>query len=576
MCCHAQSLPDESELQKPVKSAEVLEHLGCNEVVEFREKNTPSESVMDVEYLQKDNFSSKCKCTENKLEIHRGEFEVDTYDKIKADRALKQFLNFSGQESGISDNTEYKLHAVQESIVVFGNQNKEKENGRKDCFVSSVNCLSVNSDPVEMLNQQIVNGDSQKTERVSKKLSDLEAVHKNKEKDISQQGRSSVPTKEEFEMQSETDFELTTKKDEVIPKTGKHALDISPYVQQHFSARTLFESQHKEHCPSESSNHNTLNSEHDEFQVCDVKADSLSAVRCAVPLEKVSSSFRELAVHNGNENIMKLSLQSVSNPDISDSDEKDTNKLHGTFLDESYFMTEIKILGNSNLNPNKTKSKIQGILDISSGNIVENQHVAKVSQLHTLDFEMPPMQSDPSLSIELLGDAGDLNDKIAPSESISGGENYFRFSEHGLGKKLLSHDEKLSDKEMLQSKIYGLDSVNISMNKPSGENKLEDGQKCQDLLLVGEMESKAKGHSKNILGKNSELQKIVCENAGNKYSLEKEERPKKNASDNEEKRSTDINEVPAFLYNATETINLKMILNQSKSISESQNMSRSS
>ncbi|XP_068793519.1 dystonin isoform X12 [Struthio camelus] len=532
-----ESLPDESELQKPVKSAEVLEHLGYNEAVESREKNTPPESLMDVEYLQKDNSCSKCKCTENKLESHKGEFEADTYDGIKAARAFKQFLNFSGQESGIRDNRDNKLHTVQESIVGFGNQNEGKENGRKDGFVSAENWVSVNDDPVEMLNQQIVNGVTQKTEGVSEKLSELQAVPKNKVKDFSRKARSSVPKKEEFGMQSETDFTLTTKKDEVIPKTGKHALDISPYEQQHFSARTLFECQHREHCLSESSNHNTLHSE--DNQAYDEECDSLSAVRYAVPVEKVASSFRELAVYNGNENVMKLSLRSGSNPGVSDSDEKDTKKVHGTSLDESCYLTEIKIRGKSNVNPNKAKSRVQGILDISSGNI-ENQHTAEVSESHTLDFEMPPVQSDPSLSIELLGNAGDRNDKIVLSEFVSGGENYFRFSEHGLGKKLLSHDEKLSDKEMLQRKIYGLDNINISENKLSGENNLEQGEKYQDLLLVGEMESKDKGHSTNILGKTGKLQKTVCENTGNKYSLEKEEKQKKKVNDNEEKRTTDI------------------------------------
>lgn len=38
MCCHAQSLPGENQLQQPVKSAEGFQHLGCNEDLELREE----------------------------------------------------------------------------------------------------------------------------------------------------------------------------------------------------------------------------------------------------------------------------------------------------------------------------------------------------------------------------------------------------------------------------------------------------------------------------------------------------------------------------------------------------------
>ncbi|KAM6208611.1 uncharacterized protein WM294_002601 [Sarcoramphus papa] len=486
MCCHAQSLPEESELQQPVKSAEVFQRLTCNEAVEFREENTPNESMMHVEYLQNDNSSNKPKHTENKLEIDRRKLDVDRYDKIRTDRTLKQFLNFSGQGSSISGNRENKLHTEQENLMGFGNQSKE-ENGRKDCFVSAEICVGVNNDPGEMLNEEIVNGDRQKTEEASKKLPEVEMIHKTTRKKFSRKAGSDVSTKEECEMQSETNFELTTKKDEVTPKTGKHALDISLYKQQHFPLRAHFECQHREHCFTESNSHNTLNSEDREFRVCGEKGNSLSGVRDAIPLEKVESSFRELAAHNGNEKT-KLNLQSVSNSGVSGSVERDTNKLYRASLGKSYFIAENKILEKSNLNPNEAKSTIQEILAVSSGNISENQYAAEVSESYPLDFEVSPVQNDPSLGTELLGNAGDLNANIALSEIISGGEDYFPLSEHGSAKKLLSHNEKVSEKKISQGKIYGLDNINICGKKQSGEDKLEEGQKCKDLLLVAEMD----------------------------------------------------------------------------------------
>ncbi|KAM7119518.1 uncharacterized protein J5F26_003664 [Ciconia maguari] len=573
MCCHAQSLPEESELQQPVKSAEVFQRLGCNEAVEFGEENTPNESMMDVEFLQKDNSPSKPKHTENKSEIDRRKLDVDRYDKIKTDRTLKHFSNFSGQES-INGNRENKLHTEQENLMGFGNQSKE-ENGRKDCFVSAENCVGVNNDPGEMLNEQIVNGESQKTEGVSKKLPEVEMIHETTGKNCSRKAGSDVPTEEVCEMQSETNFELTTKKDEVTPKTGKRGLAIGPYKQQHFSPRTYFECQHKEYCFTESNSHNTLNSEDREFQVCGEKGDSLSGVRNATPLEKVTSSFRELAVHNGGEKT-KLNLQSVSNPGVSGSVERDTNKLHGASLDKSYFIAENEILEKTNLNPNEAKSTMRETLSVSSGNISENQYAAKVSESYPLDFEVSPVQSDPSLGTELLGSAGDLNANIALSEILSGGEDYFPLSEHGLAKKLLSHDEKVSEKKISQGKICGLDNISVSGRKQSGEDQLEQGQKWKDLLLVAEMDSTDKGHSTKVPGKNTELQKTFCKKTGKKASLEKRERQKKGNNDTEEKRNTTIFKVPEFLCNANETVNLRMILNQSKSTFESQNMSRSS
>lgn len=573
MCCHAQSLPEESERQQPVKSAEVFQRLGCNEAVEFREENTPYESTMDVEYLQKHNSSSKPKHTENKLEIERRKVEVDRHDKIKTDRTLKQFLNFSGQESSINGNRENKLHTEQDNLMGFGNQSKE-ENGRKDCFVSAEICVSMNNDPGEMLNEQIVNEERQKTEAVSKKLPEVEMIHKTTRKKRSRKAGNNVSTKEEREMQSETNFELTVKKDEVAPKTGRHALDMGPYKQQRFSPRTHFKCQCKEHCFTECNNHNTLNSEDRELQVRGQKGDSLSGVRDATPLEKVASSFKKLAVHNQGEKT-KLNLQSVSNPGVSGSVERDTNKLHKAPLDKSYFIAENEILEKTNLNPNEAKSIMREILPVSSGCISERHYAVKVSESYPVDFEVSSVQSDPSLGMELVGNTSDLNANIALSEIISGGEDNFPLSKCGSAKKLLSHGEKVSEKKISQDKICGLDNINISGKKQSEEHRLEQGQKCKDLLLVAEMDSRDKGHSTKVPGKNTELQKIFCKKTGKKASHEKKEKQKKRHNDSEEKRNTTIIKVPEFLCNANETVNLRMILNQSKSTFESQNMSRS-
>nr|XP_009498699.1 PREDICTED: uncharacterized protein LOC104041173 [Phalacrocorax carbo] len=497
MCCHAQSLPEGRELQQPVKSAEAFQHLGCNEAVEFRDENTPNESMMDVEYLQKDNSSKKPKHTENKLKTGRRKLDVDRSDKIKTDRTLKQFLNFSGQES-ISGNRENKLHAEQDNLMGSGNRSKEEESSRKDRFVSVEICGSVNNNAGEMLGEHIVNGERQKTEGVSKKLPEVEMIHKTTGKKCSRKAGNDVLTKEECEVQSETNFELTTRKGKITQKTGKHALDISPYKQQHFSPRTHFECQRKEHCFAEGNSHNTLNSEDREFQVYGEKGDALSGVRVATPLEKVACSFRELAVHNGSEKT-KSNLQSVSNPGISGSVEKDTNKLHSASLDKGCFIAETEILEKRNLNADEARSTMREIFTVSSGNISENQCAAKVSESYPLDFEVSAVRSDPSLGMVLLGNAGDLNADRALSEITSGGEDNFPLSEHGLAKRLLSHDEK---------------------------------------------------------------------------SLEKKEKQKKR-NNNEEKRSTSIIKVPEFLCNADEIVNLRMILNQTKSTFESQNMSKS-
>lgn len=562
--CHAQSLPDDSEHQQPVKSTEVFERLVCNEAVEFREENAPNESMMDVEYMQKDNSLDKAKQTENTLEIHRRKLHRD--DKIEVDRTLKKVVNLNDQESSISGNRENKLHTEQDNVMGFGNQSKENKNDRKDSFVSAEISVSANNYPGERLSQQIVNGERQKIEGVSKNLSEVEIICENQEKSCSRKAGSNVPAKEGYEMQSETNFELTMKKDEVITKTGEHAQSISPHKQQHFSAETFFECQSKEHCFTESSSNNTISNEGKEFQVCGEDVDSLSGLRNVVPLEKVASTFRELGVHNRSEKT-KLSLQSVGNPGISGSIERDANKLHRTSLGKSYFIKQSETLEESTLNRNEARSTTQEILAFSSGNISENQHTTKVSQSNQ------PVESDPSFSTELLRNAGDLN---SLSEIISGGDNHFPFPEHGLAKKILSHEEEVSEKKISQGKNYGLDNINISRKKLSGEDKLEQDQKCKDLLLVAEMDSKDKGHNTKVPGKTTELQKTFCENTGNKNSLERRRETKTKDSGNEDKRSTTITEVPEFLCNANRKVKLRMILNQSKSTFESQNMSRSS
>ncbi|XP_021247322.1 dystonin isoform X10 [Numida meleagris] len=322
-----ENLPDESELQQPVKSAEVFECLGCNEAVEFREESAPNESTMDVEYMQKDNSSRKPKHTENTLEIHRR--KLDRSDKNKIHRTLEQFLNVSDQEGSISGNREYKLSTEQDNVMVFGDQSKE--GGQKD-FLSAESSVSANSNPGKRLSQQIVSGERLKIERVTNKLSEVEIMHENKE------------------------------------------------------------------------------------EKCSKKA-----------------------------------------------------------------------------------------------------------------------WSDPSLGTESLGNAQDLNVLL---EMISGGENYF--PEHRLGKKLLSKEEKISEKKISQGKIDDLDNINITRKKLGGETKLEQDQKYRDLWLVAEMESKDKGQSTNIPGKNNEVQKTFYENTVNKNSLEKREKPKKKDSDNEDKWSPTI------------------------------------
>ncbi|KAM6082688.1 dystonin-like isoform 2-T2 [Chlamydotis macqueenii] len=495
--------------------------------------------MMDVDYLQKDNSSSKPNRTENKFKIDSRKLDVHRYDEIKTDRTLKQFLSFQGQESSNSGNRENKLHTEQDNLIGFGNQNKEEENGRKDCFVSAEICVSVSNDSGEMLNEQIVNGDRQETGGVSKMLPEVEMIHKTAGKKFSRRARSDVSTKEECEMQSETRSELTRKKVEVTPKSRKRALDISAYKKQRFSPRTHLECQGKEHCFTESNSHNTLNSEDREFQVCGEKGDAVSGVRDATPAKNVACPFRELVVHNGSEKT-KLNLQSVSEPGISASVERETNELHRASLDKSYFIAENKVLEKTNLSPNEAKSTMQEIVTVSSGNISENQYAAKASESHSLDFEVSPVRSDPSLGTELLCNAGDLNANTALSEMISAGENYFPLPGHELAKKLLSHDEKGSEKKISQGKICDLDNINISRKKWSGEERLEQGQKCKDLLLVAEMDNGVKGHSTKAPGKNTDVQKIFCEKTGGKASLEKKEKQKKRHDDNEEKRSTTV------------------------------------
>ncbi|KAF4795948.1 hypothetical protein TURU_089041 [Turdus rufiventris] len=534
-----ESLPEENQLQQPVKSAEVFQHLGCNEDLELREEKKPNESMMDVEYLQNQNSSSKPEYTENKLEMNRRKFTVDRYDKIKTGRTFKQLLNFSGQESSISGNKDSELHTEQESLMGFGNQSKEEKNCRIDCFVSTEICVTSN-DPGEMLNEQIANGERQKTEGKLKKLPVVEEIHKITGKKGSRKAGNHISTKEESEVQSETDFELTTKKAEVTPKTAKQALGMSPYKQQHFSQRTNFQCHHEEDCFTESKSHNTLKSENREFQVCSEKGDSLSGAMDATSLDKVASSFRELAEHNESEKT-KLNLQSVSNPGVSHHAERNTDKQQKASLDKDCFLIENEILEKSNLNSNKARNTEQEILAVSSGNISVIHCAAKVSESHPLDFQVSPVQNDQHLGTELLGNAGDLNANVGLSGFFSGGEDYFPLSEqHKLGKKLLSHSEKVSVKKIPQGNTYSLDNINRSGKKQSGEDRLEQGQKYEDLLLVSEGDSRDEGNSKKVPGKTTELQKTFGEKVDIKASFEKKEKQKKREKDNEEKRSTTI------------------------------------
>lgn len=575
MCCHAQSLPEDNQLQQPVKSAEVFQHLGSNEALELREETKPNESMMDSEYLQKQNSSSKPEYTEDKLEMNRRKLNVERCDKIKTDRTLKRHLNFNGQESSISGNRDSKLHTEQESLMGFGNQSKEEKNGRKDCFVSTEICVSVNNDPGEMLNKQIANRERQKTEGMSEKLPEVEMIHKTTEKKNSRKAGSDVSTKQQCEMQLETDFELITKGAEVSPRTGKQASGISPYEQQHFSQGTHFERYCKEHCSTESKSHNTLKSEDREFQVCGEKGDSLSGAGDATPLEKVASSFRKLTVHNGSEQT-KLNFQSMSNPGVYCHVERDTDKLQKASLDKGYLLAENAILEKSHLNSNEVKSTVQEVLTVSSGNISEGHCAAKVSESYPLDFHVSPVQNDQHLGTELLGNDGDLNVNLGLSGVFSGGEHYFPLSEHELAKKLLSPNEKISMKKIPQGNIYGLHNINRSGKKQSGEDSLEQGEKCEDLLLVSEVDSRDEGNSTKVPQKTTGVQKTFGEKLGKKASLEKKEKQTKRDKDNEEKRSTTIIKVPEFLCNADERVNLRMILNQCKSTFELQNTSRSS
>ncbi|XP_053830339.1 uncharacterized protein LOC128805574 [Vidua macroura] len=507
--------------------------------------------------------------------MNRRKLNADRYDKIKTDRTFKQLLNFSGQESSIRSNRDSKLHTEQETLMGFGNQNKEEKNGRKDCFVSTEICLSVNNDPGEMLNEQIANGERQKTEWKSKKLPEVEMIHKTTGGKKSRKAGSDISTKEECEMQSETDFELTMKKAQVTSETAKQALGISPYKQQHFSQRTNFQCQHKEHCFTESKSHNTLKSEDREFQVCGEKDESLSCTTDATSLEKDASSFRELAVHNGSEKT-KLILQSMSNPGVDCNVERNIDKMQKASLDKDYFLVENEILEKLNLNSNKAKNKEQEILALSSRNISESHCAAKVSESYPLDFQVSPLQNDQHLGAELLGNAGDLNENLGISGIFSGGEDYFPLSEHELAKKLLSHYEKVSVKKIPQGNTYVLDSINRSGKKQSGEDRLEQDQKWKDLLPVSEVDSRDEGNSTKIPEKTTELQKTFGEKVGIKSPFEKKEKQKEREKDNEEKRSTTVVKVPEFLCNANERVNLRIILNQCKSTFESQNMSRSS
>lgn len=160
-----------------MKSAEVFECLGCNEV-----ESTPNESTVDVEYMQKDNSPRKPKHTENTQEIQRR--KLDRSDKNKTDRTLKQFLSVSDQESSVNGNREYKLCTEQDNVMVFGDQSKEDD--RKDCFLSAETYVRGNNNP----DQQIVSGERLKIEGETKKLSELDEVRENKERKKSRKAQS--------------------------------------------------------------------------------------------------------------------------------------------------------------------------------------------------------------------------------------------------------------------------------------------------------------------------------------------------------------------------------------------------
>ncbi|XP_067999067.1 dystonin isoform X1 [Melanerpes formicivorus] len=132
------------------------------------------------------------------------------------------------------------------------------------------------------------------------------------------------------------------------------------------------------------------------------------------------------------------------------------------------------------------------------------------------------------------------NANTAFSEIMSIKENSFPVSEHGLAKNPSSQDEKASEKKISQNKIYGLDNINTSRQKQNGKGSLDEGQKCKDLVLIAEMDSRGKGCSTKVPGKKPELQKLFCENMRKKASFAKKENQRKRINGNEEKRSTTV------------------------------------
>lgn len=141
MCCHAQSLPEGTEDQKPEKSADI-QFLGWNEAGEFREKNTPNdESLMNVEYFQNKNSSSKPKHRENKLEIEIRKLDVDRQKKIKTQNANTAFSEKRSVEENSFPVSEHGLakkllsqdkRATENKIYVLDNRNssREKQSGK--------------------------------------------------------------------------------------------------------------------------------------------------------------------------------------------------------------------------------------------------------------------------------------------------------------------------------------------------------------------------------------------------------------------------------------------------------------
>lgn len=70
----------------------------------------------------------------------------------------------------------------------------------------------------------------------------VEKMHEFKEKDVLRRARKDAPPKEKRGLYSETNFKLMMKRDDVIQKTGRYAVDANPNRQQEqLSTRPLNE-----------------------------------------------------------------------------------------------------------------------------------------------------------------------------------------------------------------------------------------------------------------------------------------------------------------------------------------------